>query len=168
MHTIVSLFLLGCLKSWGIERAFPCKTVTTSTWLPQTINPHCWKTKSHSLCPPKPKLYGMTCSETWLHGLRCFRVLKIPGAPQRGQRLLWRAENALWSQRLEVRLSKGANGKCTEKAVAMWKWSSPDVCGSWKTAMWVGIQAHARLPVENLIRPISSILLISTSKTRPC
>ena len=69
------------------KKPFPCKTVATSTWLPQTINP-CWKTKSHSLdslCPPKPKLYGMTCSETWLHGLRCFRVLKIPGAPQRGQ-----------------------------------------------------------------------------------
>ena len=55
-----------CLKSWGIERAFPCKTVTTSTWLPQTINPHWWKTKSHSLCPPKPKLYG---SETWSNRL---------------------------------------------------------------------------------------------------
>ena len=25
--------------------------------------------KSHSLCPPKPKLYGMTCSETWSNRL---------------------------------------------------------------------------------------------------
>ena len=69
MHTIIRLLLLVCLsyiillmpahrvacvwqKSWGIERAFPCSNVT---WLPQTINSRCWKTKSQSICPPKPK-----------------------------------------------------------------------------------------------------------------
>lgn len=120
----------------------------------------CCSTAATEICLARSKASG-SWAETSIAA--CMHTACAYGANGSCMVMCWKCtvKPAAWSATFQGRQRNGS-----EKAVAMREWSSPDACGSWKTAMWVGIQAHTRLPVENLTRPISSVLLISTSKTR--